>query len=68
MQLDLKDLITWAAMALAMVAQWFHLKSRVAILETKHNMATRHHEDTLGRIDRKLDRIEQKLDDKADKR
>jgi len=67
MEVGLKDLLTWGGMALGLVAQWFHLKGRVAILETKHDIQAKHHEDTLDRIDRKLERIERKMDEKADK-
>jgi hypothetical protein len=67
MEVGLKDILTWAAMSLGLVGQWFHLKGRVAILETKQDMQSKHHEETLDRIERKLDRIERKLDDKADK-
>ena len=67
MHVELKDLIAWGAMAVGLIAQWFHLKGRVAILETKQNMQAQHHQDTVDRIDRKLDRIEKKMDGKADK-
>ncbi len=67
MHIELKDILTWGAMIVGLVAQWFHLKGRVAILETKQDIQAKHHEDALDRIDRKLERIERKLDDKADK-
>lgn len=67
MHIELKDILTWGAMVVGLVGQWFHLKGRVAILETKQDMQAKHHEDALDRIDRKLERIERKLDDKADK-
>lgn len=67
MHIELKDILTWGAMIVGLVAQWFHLKGRVAILETKQDLQAKHHEDALDRIDRKLERIERKLDDKADK-
>lgn len=67
MEPSLKDLLTWGGMALGLVAQWFHLKGRVAILETKLDMQSKHHDEALGRIDSTLERIERKLDDKADK-
>ena len=55
------------AEGIGLVAHWFHLKGRVAILETKQDIQSKHHEDTLDRIDRKLERIERKLDGKVDK-
>lgn len=78
MEVGLKDLITWGGMAVGLVGQFFHLKGRVSILETKldiqsthHNEAlaiqSKHHDDALDRIDRKLERIERKMDEKADK-
>lgn len=67
MEINLKDLLTWGGMALGLVAQFFHLKGRVAILETKHDIQAKHHEATLEHIERALERIEGKLDGKADK-
>jgi len=67
MHIELKDILTWGAMVIGLVAQWFHLKGRVAILETKQDIQAKHHEDALDRIDRKLERIEHKIDEKADK-
>ncbi|MCT4608645.1 MAG: hypothetical protein N4A70_05510 [Pelagimonas sp.] len=67
MHIELKDLLTWGAMVVGLLAQWFHLKGRVAILETKLDLQSKHHEDALDRIDRSLGRIEKKLDEKADK-
>lgn len=67
MEVSLKDILTWGGTALAVVAQWFHLKGRVAILETKQEIQNQHHKDALEHIDRTLERIESKLDGKADK-
>lgn len=67
MHIELKDLITWVAMGVGLIAQWFHLKGRVAILETRQDMQAKHHEETMDRIDRTLERIEKKIDEKADK-
>ncbi len=67
MDIEPKDLVTWGAVVIGWVAQFFHLKNRVAILETKQELQDRHHQDALDRIDRKLERIESKLDQKADK-
>ena len=54
------------AEGIGLVAHWFHLKGRVAILETRQDIQSKPHEDTLDRIDRKLERIERKLDGKVD--
>lgn len=67
MHIELKDILTWGAMVVGLLAQWFHLKGRVAILETKQEIQGRHHEESMDRITRTLQRIERKLDDKADK-
>ncbi|KMW60773.1 hypothetical protein AIOL_000938 [Candidatus Rhodobacter oscarellae] len=67
MEVNLKDILTWGGMVIGLVAQWFHLKGRVAILETKQELQKEHHEESMSRITRSLERIERKLDDKADK-
>ncbi|WP_224825780.1 hypothetical protein [Cognatishimia sp. MH4019] len=67
MEVNLKDILTWGGMAIGLVAQWFHLKGRVAILETKQELQKEHHEESMGRIERTLARIEGKLDGKVDK-
>lgn len=67
MQVELKDILTWGAMIIGLVAQWFHLKGRVAILETKQDIQAKHHDESMDRITRSLERIERKLDGKADK-
>lgn len=67
MEVNLKDILTWGGMLIGLVAQWFHLKGRVAILETKQEMQAKHHDEAMERIDRKLERIEGKIDAKADK-
>lgn len=67
MHVELKDLLTWGGMLLGLVAQWFHLKGRVAAVELKQDMQRSNHREALERIDRTLERIEKKLDDKADK-
>ncbi|MEM7296003.1 MAG: hypothetical protein AAF330_05165 [Pseudomonadota bacterium] len=67
MHIELKDILTWGAMFVGLVAQWFHLKGRVAILETKQDLQGKHHEESMERITRSLERIERKLDGKADK-
>ena len=66
MEVSPKDILTWGGMAIGLVAQWFHLKGRVAILETKQEMQAKHHEEALDRIGHSLERIERKLDGKAD--
>lgn len=67
MEVNLKDILTWGGMAIGLVAQWFHLKGRVAILETKQELQAKHHDESMDRIGRSLERIERKLDDKVDK-
>ncbi len=67
MEVSLKDILTWDGMAIGLVAQWFHLKGRVAILETKQEIQDKHHEESMDRITHLLERIERKLDGKADK-
>ncbi len=67
MEIELKDLITWGGIVLGLLAQWFHLKGRVSTLETKQEMQAKHHAESLGQIYRALERIERKVDGKADK-
>lgn len=67
MEVNLKDILTWGGMMIGLVAQWFHLKGRVAILETKQDIQGKHHDESMDRITRSLERIERKLDGKADK-
>ena len=67
MHIELKDILTWGAMLIGLVAQWFHLKGRVAILETKQEIQDKHHVESMERITKTLERIESKLDGKADK-
>ncbi len=67
MDIEPKDLATWGAVVVGWVAQFFHLKNRVEIIATRQDLQDKHHEEALERIDRKLERIENKLDQKADK-
>ncbi len=67
MIIELKDILTWGAMIVGLIAQWFHLKGRVSIVETKIEIQAKHHDEAMDRIGRQLERIERKIDDKADK-
>lgn len=74
MPIEIKDLIAWAATLVAVVAQFFHLKGRVALIEARQNdirqdqRAMREEvRDDLVRINTKLDRISDKLDGKVDR-
>lgn len=67
MDVEPKDLFTWGGTIVAMLAQWFHLKGRVAIIEAVMKRDQETFKEALERIDNKLDSIERKLDRKADK-
>lgn len=67
MEVSLKDILTWGGMLIGLVAQWFHLKGRVSILETKQELQKEHHDKGMEQITRSLERIEEKLDGKVDR-
>jgi len=67
MPVDFKDLIAWAAMLIAGVGQFFHLKGRVTLIEARQKDLRADLSKSLDKIDQKLERIEGKLDGKADK-
>lgn len=67
MDIEPKDVATWFALVVGWVAQFFHLKGRVSIIEALQKRDQQAFRDTLDRIDHKLDAIDRKLDNKADK-
>lgn len=67
MTIELKDLLAWATAVITIVAQFFHLKGRIAVLEARQSDMRETFRDSLASIDRKLDAIDKKLDGKADK-
>lgn len=67
MEVGLKDILTWGGMAVGLVAQWFHLKGRVTLIEVLQKRDQEMFRDALERIDHKLDVIDGKLDRKVDK-
>lgn len=67
MPVEIKDLIAWGGLLVAGVAQFFHLKGRVLVLETRQTDLRESIKDSFDKIDRKLDQIDKKLDGKADK-
>ena len=67
MQVELKDLLTWAGMIIGLVAQWFHLKGRVALLEALQKRDRESMREGIKEIKAGLNRIEEKLDGKVDK-
>jgi hypothetical protein len=67
MPVEFKDLIAWGAMLVALVAQFFHLKGRVTLIEARQKDLREDLRESLDRIDQKLVRIEDKLDGKANK-
>lgn len=67
MEVEPKDLATWGALVVGWIAQFFHLKGRVTLIEAMQKRDQQVFRDTLDRIDHKLDAIERKIDGKADK-
>ena len=67
MQVELKDILTWAAFALGFLAQWFTLKSRVTIIEALQKRDRETVRESFKEIKEGIQRIEDKLDHKADK-
>lgn len=67
MPFEIKDFIAWGSLLVGVVAQFFHLKGRVLVLETRQTDLRETLKDSLEKIDRKLDQIDQKLDKKADR-
>lgn len=67
MQIELKDLIAWAVLLVGAVAQFFHLKGRIMVLESRQDDLREVIKDAFDKFDKKLDHIDSKLDKKADK-
>lgn len=67
MQFELKDLITWAGLLVGVVAQFFHLRGRITVLEMRQHDLRTDIKQVMERIDHRLENIEAKLDRKADK-
>ncbi len=67
MLLKIEDLIAWAGLLVTVVAQLFHLRGRIAILEARQNDLRTDIKQVMDRIDHRLENIEAKLDRKADK-
>lgn len=67
MSFEIKDILTIVGLALAGLVAFFNLRGRVGIIEARQKDDRDQTERTLSRIDTKLDRIEGKLDNKADK-
>ena len=67
MQIELKDLVAWAVILVGAVAQFFHLKGRIMVLESRHDDMRETIKTNFLEINKKLDQIDSKLDRKADK-
>lgn len=67
MQVELKDILTWGGMIIGLIAQWFHLKGRVALLEALQKRDRENVREGFKDIKDGIQRIEDKLDGKADK-
>ena len=64
---DIKDILTWGAMLVGLIAQWFHLKGRVAIIEALQKRDREAVREGFKEIKEGIQRIEDKIDHKADK-
>lgn len=67
MMIELKDVLSWGAVFVGFLAQFFHLRNRVSLVEAKQDLQAKHQDEALQRIDKALVRIEAKIDEKADK-
>lgn len=67
MTFELKDMLAWLTAIITLVAQFFHLKGRIAVIEARQHDMRETFRDGLEKIDKKLDAIDMKLDRKADK-
>lgn len=67
MQVELKDILTWGGMIIGLIAQWFHLKGRVALLEALQERDRENVREGFKDIKDGIQRIEDKLDGKAGK-
>lgn len=67
MPIELKDLIAWGSLLVGAVAQFFHLKGRIMVLESRQDDLRDTVKDGFEKLGTQLDRIDAKLDKKADK-
>lgn len=67
MQFELKDLIAWATLAIGAVGQFFHLKGRIMVLESRQDDFKETIKENFDKLGRQLEQIDSKLDKKADK-
>lgn len=67
MEVGLKDLLTWGGTLLAFASAFFHLKGRVGVIEALQKRDREAVKDGFKDIKEGLQRIEDKLDHKADK-
>ena len=67
MHLELKEIIAAIAIIFGGLAQFFHLKGRISVLEARQKDDRERMKASLERIETKLDSIDHKLDSKADK-
>lgn len=67
MQVELKDLIAWGALLVGTVAQFFHLKGRIMVLESRQDDLRATIKDSFEKLGKQLEHIDAKLDKKADK-
>lgn len=67
MQFELKDLIAWATLLVGALAQFFHLKGRIMVLESRQDAFKETIKENFDKLGAQLERIDAKLDKKADK-
>jgi hypothetical protein len=67
MDVDLKDVLAWCATAVGMAGAFFHLRGRVSVIEALQKRDREVVKDGFRDIKDCLQRIEDKLDHKADK-
>ncbi len=67
MQFELKDLIAWATLLVGALAQFFHLKGRIMVLESRQDDFKETIKENFDKLGRQLEQIDSKLDKKADK-
>ncbi len=67
MTFELKDLLAWVTAIVTIVAQFFHLKGRITVIEARQKDDRESVRESFREIKEGLQRIEGKLDGKADK-
>lgn len=67
MQIEIKDLITWGAMLAGLAGTFFKLSARVSVIEALQKRDREAVKEGFKDIKDGLERIEHKLDNKADK-